>query len=285
MKLLKIMLVPLVLAGVALSFSYFVVNFTEYAVVTQLGKPVRIVKEPGLYFRIPFVQDVNLFDRRLQLFDGSPNEMLTKDKKNIVVDTYAKWKITDPLEFWTSVRDYRGAAQRLGDIVYAETRQEIGSYNLIDVINYKRMEIMQNITQAVDKKTESMGIVVIDLRVKRADLPSENEKAVFDRMRSEREKIAKRYRSEGQEEAQIIRAESDRLRQVMVADAYRQEQEIMGQGDAEAASIYAAALERDPEFYRFVRQLELYRKSLKDNSTLVLDDKSHFLESLMGSPE
>nr|WP_221270353.1 protease modulator HflC [Desulfurispira natronophila] len=269
------------MAGILAYFSLFIVSFTQSAVVTQLGKPVRTIHEPGLYVRIPFIQEVFYFDRRLLTFDGSTFDMLTRDKKTIVVDNYVQWRITDPLKFMTSVRNEEGARRRIGDLIYAEARREIGSFDFIDVINFHRMEIMRNITQSADEKARPLGIEIVDMRVKRADLPTENERAVFERMSTERAKIATQYRSEGEEAAARIRADSDRQKTIILAEAYREQEELRGEGDAIAAKLYAEALERNPEFYRFMRELDLYRDALKENSTIILNENSDFFRTLM----
>ncbi|WP_027390739.1 protease modulator HflC [Chrysiogenes arsenatis] len=273
---------PLVAVLIAVaSFSMFIVDFTQHAIITQLGKPVRAINDPGLYFRLPFVQDVQYFEKRLLLFDGSPTEMITRDKKNIVVDSYVVWRIADPLRFLTSVQNEAGGNRRIGDVMYGEARREIGSFDLIQVINHNRLEIMNNIAKGAAEKVADLGIQIIDMRIKRADLPTENERAIYDRMRSEREKMATLYRSEGEEEAQKIRAETDREKEIMLAEAYGNEQRIRGEGDALAAKIYADGLSRAPEFYRFMRELDLYKSSIHENSTIILDNNSVFYKRLM----
>lgn len=282
MKPVKFFIFPIIIVfGLLAYMSLYIVTFTQSAVVTQLGKPVRTIMEPGLYVKIPFIQEVFYFDRRLLTYDGSTFEMLSRDKKTIVVDNFMQWRITDPLLFMTSVHNEEGARRRIADLIYAEARLEIGSFDFIDVINYNRLEIMRSITSSANEKAQPLGIEIVDMRIKRADLPTENERAVFDRMATEREKIATQYRSEGEEAAARIRADSDRQRAIILAEAYREQEQLRGEGDAEAANIYAEALSRNPQFYRFMRELDLYRASLKENSTIILNEESEFFRSLM----
>lgn len=276
-----IVLIVAVLIGVNAAF--FVVDQTQQAIIVQLGKPVGEVKGPGLHFKIPFIQEVILFENRILDYDAAPAEILTKDKKNLVVDNYAKWRIVDPLKFYKSVRNINGALARLDDIVYAELRVELGRQNMSDIISKLRSQLMEVVTKASDQSAREYGISVVDVRIKRADLPKENERAVFGRMRTERERQAKRYRSEGQEAALKIRAEADREKTIILAEAYRQSQELRGVGDAEAARIYADAYNQDPEFYSFVRSLESYRKAIDEKTTLVMSQEDEFLKYLTNS--
>jgi membrane protease subunit HflC len=273
----------LLVAAVLIGFSVFTVSERQQAVVTQLGKPVRVVKDPGLHFKIPFLQQVTYFDDRLLDYDSAPTEVVTKDKKTLVVDNYSRWRIVDPLRFLQTVRDENGAQARLDDIIYSELRLELGLHTLNEIVAQKRREIFRKVTGRSNKKAKEYGIEVLDVRVKRADLPAENEKAVYDRMRAERQRIARQYRSEGKEQALRIRAETDKLRTIMLADAYEQEQRLRGEGDAEAIRIYAEAFQSDPEFYAFLRTLEAYRKSLKENTTVILPPDTQFLRFLKGS--
>ncbi len=274
--------VLIVLALIGLNTAFFMVDQTQQAVIVQLGKPVSGIIGPGLQFKIPFIQEVIYFENRLLDYDAAPSEILTEDKKNLLVDTYAKWRIIDPLKFYKTVRNIDGALARLDDIVFAELRVELGQHLMSQIISEKRDDIMKVVTERSDKAARDYGISVIDARIKRADLPKENERAVFGRMRTERERQAKRYRSEGQEAALKITAEADRKRTVLLAEAYRQSQTLRGQGDAEAAKIYAEAYNRDPEFYAFIRSLQAYDNSLDENTTMVLSPKDQFLQYLQG---
>jgi membrane protease subunit HflC len=257
---------------------FFTVDETMQAIVLQLGKPVGGVRGPGLHLKIPFVQDVNYFEKRLLDYDASPAEILTADKKNLVVDNYAKWNITDPLKFYKTVKNIQGAQARLDDIIYAEIRVELGRHIMSDIITTVRSDIMARVTERSDKKAKDYGISVRDVRMKRADLPQENERAVFGRMRTERERQAKKYRSEGQEESIKIQAEADKERTIILAEAYRKSQILKGEGDAEATRIYAESFGQDLEFFEFTRSLETYRNALDPNTTVVLSPDDEFLK-------
>jgi membrane protease subunit HflC len=236
------------------------------------------VKEPGLHTKIPFVQDVILFEQRLLDYDARPAEILTSDKKNLVVDNFAKWRIVDPLKFYKTVRDVRGASSRLDDIIFAELRVELGRHDMVEIISELRSEIMAAVTERSDEASRQYGIEVVDVRIKRADLPQENERAVFGRMQAEREREAKLYRSEGQEQALKIRAIADRQRAILLAEANRKSQEIRGEADAQATSIYAHAYRQDEGFYSFMRSLESYRQALDEDATLLLTTDQEYLD-------
>jgi membrane protease subunit HflC len=260
--------------------TFYSVAETEQAVVTQLGRPVRLVKAPGLYLKVPFLQQITFFENRLLDYDAAPAPVITRDKKNLVIDNYAKWQISDPLKFLQTVQNEGGAQARLDDIIYSKVREQLGLHDLVEVIATQRNSIMQAVTVGSDETATAYGITVIDVRIKRADLPPENAQAVYGRMRTEREREAKRYRSEGQEEALKIRAETDKQRTILLAEAYEQEQVIRGEGDAAAIRIYAAAFQQDPDFFDFARTLEAYKKSLKGKTTLVLPPQMEFLRYL-----
>lgn len=278
-----VIMVALLGAAFVLFSSLFTVSEIQQGVVTQLGKPVRVVKNPGLHFKLPFFQQVIFFDNRLLDYDSAPTEVVTKDKKALVVDNYSRWRIKDPLLMLQTVQNENGAQARLDDIIYSELRLELGLHSLIEIVASKRKEIFSKVTASSNEKAKEYGIEIIDVRVKRADLPPENEKAVFGRMRAERQRIARQYRSEGKEEALKIRSKTDKLRTILLADAYQQEQILRGNGDASAVTIYAEAFERDQEFYAFIRTLEAYKQSLKNNTTVILPPDSQFLRFLKES--
>jgi membrane protease subunit HflC len=259
---------------------FYTVSETEQVVVTQLGRPVRLVRTPGLHLKIPFLQQLTFFDGRLLDYDSAPAPVITRDKKSLVVDSYAKWHVNDPLKFLQTVQNEAGAQARLDDIVYSKVREQLGLHDLAEIIANKRDPIMHAVTIGSNDAAAAYGIAVVDVRIKRADLPPENAQAVYGRMRAEREREAKRYRAEGQEEALKIRAETDKQRTIMLAEAYKQEQAIRGEGDAEAIRIYAQAFQQDPDFFAFVRTLEAYRKSLKGKTTLLLPPHMEFLKYL-----
>jgi len=281
MKGKTILAIILVVVGlIVLSSSAFTVDQTESAIVLQFGNPKRTVTKPGLEFKIPFVQDVVKLDNRILDYDAAPTDIVTKDKKTIRVDNFAKWRIIDPLLFYQSVRNDAGAHARLDEIVYSELRVDVGSNNLSDVVSGKRSEIMATVTKRSDEKVRKYGFEVIDVRIKRADLPEANERAVYNRMVAERQRDAKRYRSEGEEEAAKIRSTADKEKAIILAEAYREAQTIMGEGDAAALKTYAAAYNLDPDFYQFTRTLEAYRTALRDKTTLVLSPESEFFKYL-----
>jgi membrane protease subunit HflC len=255
------------------------------AIVLQLGEPVRTVREPGLYFKLPFVQNVLYFDRRLLEHDASPKELLTRDKQQLVVDNYSRWRIIDPLQFYRAVRNEAGGQSRLDDIVYSNLRETLGRHTLRDVVSDKRADLLKEVTQRSNDKAKEFGIEVLDVRIKRADLPEKNEQNVFNRMRTERERLAKKFRAEGEEEAQKIRSEADKQAQILLADARQQSEIVRGQGDAAAVKIFADAYGKDPEFYELTRTLEAYRKSLGEGTTVVLSPKSEFYRFLYGLGE
>jgi modulator of FtsH protease HflC len=247
------------------------------AMVVQLGEPVRIVQEPGLYWKLPFVQNVLFFDKRLMEYDASPREILTKDKQQLLIDNYARWRILDPLQFYRTVRSEAGATSRLDDVIYSNVRENLGRHTLSEIIGTTRVQLMTEVTKTTNEKTREYGIEVVDVRIKRADLPEKNEMNVFSRMRTERERLAKKFRAEGDEEARKIRSASDKDVAVLTADAHKQSEIVRGQGDAQAVRIYADAYDRDPAFYEFVRTLEAYRTSIHSGTTVILSPDSQFL--------
>ena len=271
-----IIIALLILANLTL----FIVDETKQAIVLQFGKPIRVIKEPGLNFKLPFIQNVIFFEDRLLVYDAAPTEIITKDKKTLIVDNYARWKIIDPLKFLQTVRDLNGAQARLDDIVYSELRVDLGLFNMSEIVSEKRESVMKRVTNISNEKANTYGIEIVDVRIKRVDLPPENEKYIFERMRAERERIAKQYRAEGQEEAAKIIAETEREKTVILAEAYKTAQTLKGEGDAEAVRIYAESFKQDPEFYKFYRTLEAYRKTFKDKTTVLLSTDSDFLKYL-----
>jgi membrane protease subunit HflC len=258
------------------NLAFYTVPQWLQAIVVQLGEPVRTVHEPGLYVKIPFIQSVTYFDRRLLEYDASPKEILTKDKQQLVVSNFSRWRISDPLKFYRTVRNEAGAQSRLDDIVYSILRENLGRHTLREIVNEQRDSLMQEVTRDSNTKASEYGIEVLDVRIKRADLPEKNEQNVFYRMRTERERLAKKFRAEGDEEARKIRSEADKEVQILTAEARKQAEITRGQGDAQAVKIFADAYGRDAEFYRLVRTLEAYRKSINDGTTLILSPDSEF---------
>ncbi len=261
---------------VIVSQALHTVDQTESALVVQLGKPVKAITAPGLHFKKPFIQQVIKFDNRLLLYDAAPSVIITKDKKNLVVDNYAKWRIVDPLRYYQTVKNETGAQSRLDDIIFSNLRQELGKHDLVDIISKTRASLMGTVTEKTNEAAKAFGIEVVDVKIKRADLPPENERAVFERMRAEREREAKRYRSEGEERALGIRAKADREKTILLSEATRKAQVLKGEGDAVATKLYAQAYTKDPEFFYFLKTMEAYKKTLGDRDMLVLTPESEF---------
>ncbi len=260
---------------------FFTVDQTQQAILVQMGKPVGETLGPGLHFKLPFIQRVVRFEHRILVYDAAPAEILTEDKKNLVVDNYSKWQIIDPLKFYQTVRNITGAQSRLDDIVYAQLRVELGLHTLTEVVSEARSTLMEKVTVKSDKLAADYGIKVVDVRIKRADLPPENERYVFDRMKAEREREAKRYRSEGMEKSIKIKTAADRDKAIILAQAYQEGQKIKGEGDMESIKIYADAMTKGPEFYDFIRSIEAYEKGLNNGiTTFILTPDSEFLKFL-----
>lgn len=278
----KPMLIIVVLAAIFIlgQQCFFVVDQTERAIVLQLGRPLDGVRSPGLHFKLPFVQNAVLFDVRVLDYDTKPSEVITRDKKTMVVDNYVKWRIVEPLQFYRTVRTIPRAEARMDDIVYSEMREALGRFSLIEIVAINRAEIMEQVTASSKLLLEELGVEIMDVRIKGTDLPAENERAIFGRMRAEREREARQYRSEGMEEAAKIKAATDRERSIILAEAERQGEILRGEGDAEATRIYAEALSRNPDFYEFNRSLEAYRQSMKSNTRIILTPESPFLKHM-----
>ena len=274
------LIVFLVAVAILADSAMFIVDEREQVVVTQLGEPVATIQEPGLNYKIPFIQQLHTFDDRLLYSDAEPAQIYTQDKKNLIVDNYARWRITDPLKFLVSVQNVANAQTRLDDIIYSAIREELGQRTLVEIVSTHRQAIMDTVTVRSRVSASTLGIEILDVRIKRADLPRENKANVFDRMKAERSRQAKEYRAEGEEAATKIRAETDLAVTKLTSDAFQKAQLIRGQGDAEALRIYAEAFQRDPKFYEFVRTLEAYEKTLGEGTTVVLPPKSDFFKYL-----
>jgi membrane protease subunit HflC len=278
----KLSLAGIILAAAALvaSMSAFVVDQREQALVLQFGNPQKVVTTAGLHFKMPW-QSVETFDRRLLESDALPNEVITKDKKSILVDNYTRWRITDPLQVYQVARTQTGVAARMQDVVRGKVRELLGQHTLHEIVSggdqaTLRIELMQSIQRRANADVSELGIEVVDVRIKRADLPQENSEAVFQRMKAERNRIAKEYRSEGEEAAKEIRARAEKDVKFLLADAYKNAQIIRGHADAKATKVYASAHQRDPKFYAFVRSLEAYRQSIGEGTRMVLSPESEF---------
>lgn len=274
--------VIVVLVGAATQ-SVFIVDETNQAIVTRVGEYQYTADEPGIYVKIPFVNAVHHVDRRLLSSDAAVQEYLTLDKKRLRVDHVTRWRIVDPLRFYVTVRTQAGARARLDDVVFSEMRRELASYPFDVVIAERREQIMENVARNAARQALSFGIQVEDVRIKRADLPSEVQNSVFERMKAERSREANRYRAEGDEQSAQIRAGADREKAVILADAYEESQKTRGDGEGQAIAIYAQALQQDPEFYSFQRRLESYSKILRAGDTLVLPSDSELFAYLTSS--
>jgi membrane protease subunit HflC len=301
-----------VLLIIFLSSAFFIVDETKQAVVTLFGEPVTVIlgsipkdlkattlaaineyekerntkitiKEgAGLYLKLPILHKVTLIEDRLLEYDSEPTDIVTKDKKHLLVDNFARWRIVNPLLFVQTVGTERGAITRLDDIIYSVLREELAKSNLVEIVRTEnipslkehietgREAIMQAVTRKADRTAQGYGIQLVDVRIKRADLPQENLNAVFNRMRAERERISKQYRSEGEEEAAKIRAETDRDVKFILADAYKEAETIKGRGDGRAAAIYAKSYSAHEEFYEFLQSLETIEKSTTDKDQLIM---------------
>ena len=255
----------------------------EQVIVTQFGEYVRTINKAGLATKLPFIQTVTRFDRRVLATHAPQAEYLSQDKKRLVADPVTRWRIADPLKFYKTVRDESGARARLDDLVFSELRREVASHTFASVIGAQREGIMNSVAASARERAGEFGIEVIDVRIKRADLPREVQASVFGRMQAEREREAKRYRSEGEEEAAKLRAETEKQRTIILASAEQQAQRLRGEADAAAAQIYAQAHGKNPEFYSFVRSLQAYEAFVGKRSTLLLSADSTIFRYLGGS--
>ena len=257
--------------------SVFTVPQWRQALVLQFGKPVQVITDPGLHFKLPIVQDVALFDRRVLEFDAPKEEIIASDQKRLVVDAFTRYRIVNPLKFFQTVNNEAVVRTRLAAIINASIRQALGNVPLQDIISGERAALMSQIRDIVNGEADDFGIDVIDVRIKRADLPEENSEAVFRRMQTEREREAKELRAEGAEEAQKVRAIADRKRVILIAEAKKTAQITRGQGDSEAVRIFADAFGKDVEFFAFYRSMEAYREALgSEDTTMVLSPDSEF---------
>jgi modulator of FtsH protease HflC len=260
--------------------STFVVGEWEQGVVLQFGKDVRTIDQPGLNFKLPLIQEFIRFQKRVLAAEARPAEYITLDKKRLTVDTVSRWKIAHPLRFYQTVTDYSGAIARLNDIISARLRQEIADHNFKEFIREERERIMQSVTKGTAQMAERFGITVIDVRIKRVDLPEEVQASVFARMKAERERIAKRYRAEGDEQAREIRANAQKEKEIIMAEAYQKAEALRGEGDGEATTIYADAYGKDTELFSFLRHLETYKRVFGEGTTILLRPDSDLLKFL-----
>jgi membrane protease subunit HflC len=303
---ITVMILAAVVAVVVLSNALYTVGETQQVVITQFGKPVgKPITTPGLKLKMPFTQTVHYFEKRFMEWDGDPNQIPTKDKRFIWVDSYARWRITDPLLFFQRLRDERGAQSRLDDILDGETRNVIAKNELIDIVRstnrpfvvaediadlskpeaaekveHGREKLTQEVLQNARRRTGDLGIEILDFRIKQINYVEAVRQEVYARMISERKRIAELYRAEGAGEAARIAGEKERQLRVVESEAYRKAQEIRGKADAQAADIYAAAYNRDPDFYRFLKSMGTLRESIDPETTLILSTDSELLKYL-----
>ncbi|HMW54895.1 MAG: protease modulator HflC [Accumulibacter sp.] len=266
---------------VVLGATIFTVDQRQYAIIFQLGEVRNVIEEPGLYFKWPLIQNVRYFDKRILTLDSTePERFITSEKKNVLVDSFTKWRIVDPKLYYISVAGDEGRAKtRLTQTVNAGLREEFGKRTVHDVVSGERDKIMAQMREKADLDARKIGVQIVDVRVKRVELPSDVSESVYRRMDAERKRVANELRSQGAAEAEKIRADADKQREVIVAEAYRDAQKMKGEGDAKASAIYAQAFEGSPEFYAFYRSLEAYRNSFKGkNDLIVVEPNSDFFK-------
>ena len=278
-------LVILAVIGLAcLASSAFIVNQAEQAIVLRFGAYRDTIKAPGLHFKQPFIEDVVFFDQRLLALDSADEQIILGDQKRVVVDTYTRYRISDPLRFYQSVRNETNVRSQLTQIVQSAMRRVMGTIMLPSILSEERTQIMQQIQQDVSEAAKSLGVSVVDVRIRRADLPEETSQAIYDRMKSERERQAKELRAQGYEWGQQIRARAERERTVILAEAQRQSQILRGDGDGLANKAYADAFNQDPQFFALYRSLQAYRTALGDGTTMVLSPDSDFFRYFGNGP-
>ena len=299
MKVLStIAILALIALAVVVSGAFYTVNEAQQVVITQFGKPIgKPITEPGLHFKLPFIQEANYFEKRFIAWDGDPNQIPTKDKRFIWVDTYARWRIADPLLFFQRLRNQRIAQSRLDDILDGGTRNVVASHKLIELvrsgiekhtskelapIKFGREALAKEVLKQASSKAKDLGIEILDFRFKRINYVEDVRQKVYARMIAERKRIAEQYRAEGAGEAARIAGEKQRQLRIITSNAYKTAKEIKGQADAKAARIYAEAYDKDPEFFQFLRSLEAYKSGLSKGTTLVISPKNDFLKFLKG---
>ena len=283
-RLLTIIAVALVVAGIFAMSSLFIVEQTEEALVLRLGEVRDVIPSPGLKMKLPFVENVIFYDNRLLDFEPPPEEVIVSDQKRLVVDTYTRYRITNPLLFYQTVNSEAAVRARLSAMVNGSLRRVLGNVTLSALLSHQRSAIMGQIRDEVTAQGKSFGIDVVDVRIRRADLPEENSQAIFARMQSEREQQARQYRGEGAEAAQTVRANAERERTVILAEAQRDAQRVRGDGDAESIRVYAGAFGQDKEFFAFYRSMQAYREALTGRSTsFVLTPDSGFFRFFQNS--
>lgn len=280
MSTLSIIVVTIFFLG---SSAIYIVDERQQAILFQLGEVIDVKTEPGLYFKIPVAQNVRYFEKRILTMDTEePERFITSEKKNVLVDLFVKWRIIDVKQYYISVRGDESLAQtRLAQTINASLRDEFGNRTVHDVVSGERDVIMEIMRQKADNDARSIGVEVVDVRLKRVDLPQEVSESVYRRMEAERKRVANELRSTGAAESEKIRADADKQREIILAEAYREAQKTMGDGDSQAAATYATAFQKDPEFYAFWRSIDAYKQSFKNKSDMmVLEPTSDFFKYL-----
>lgn len=285
-RLLPIIGIIVAVLGITAYSAMFTVHETKQALVLQFGEHKRTIDQPGLNFKIPFIQNVIFLERRVLAVDTPPEEVIASDQKRIVVDAFARFRISDPLLFFQSIGNERLARGRLSPLINSAIRSVLGKQEFASVLSAERAGLMSAISDAVNTQARQFGIKIVDLRIKRADLPEENSQAIFRRMNAERKRDANEARARGEEEALRIRARAERQKKVLLAEARKQSEILRGDGDAARAAIFNEVASKDPEFYAFYRSLQAYRQALRsDDTTLVLSPNSTFFEFFGNLPD
>jgi membrane protease subunit HflC len=276
--------VVLAFVAAVLSSGMYILDQTEEAIILRLGAWQSTVLEPGLHFKMPFLESAVVYDRRLLALNTPDEQILLGDQKRVVVDTYTRYRIVDPLKFYQSVRSESNARSQLGSIIQSSMRRVMGTIMMPTLLSDKRTDVMRTIQKDVAEVAKPLGVEVVDVRLRRADLPDETSQAIYDRMKSERERQAKELRAQGYEWGQQIKGKADRDRTVILAESQRQSQILRGEGDAQSSRIYGEAFSQDSQFYAFYRTLQAYRSSLGEGTTLVLSPDNDFLKYLGNGP-
>lgn len=280
----KILIIGSFLIAIIFAFNmFFVVNQTEQAVVFQFGKPKRVVKNAGLSIKVPFLENIIYFDSRLQEINTEDKEVIASDQKRLIINAFVKYKIVDPILYYTTVKDEYGFKNKFSTILDSSLRQVIGEVPLNSLLSEKRIDVMEKIQDVVDAKAKQFGVEIVDVRITRSDLPQANSNAIYKRMQTDREREAREIRAEGEEMAQKIRANTDKEKTFLLAEARKKAEIIMGEGEAMANKIYSKSYSKDPEFYEFYRTMQAYKNSLNNSKTkLILSPNSEFLKGING---
>ena len=275
--------------GIIVWDSLFTVHQTQQALVLQFGDPKQAITDPGLNFKLPFIQNVEYFDKRILSYDGAAEEVIAADQKRLVVDSFVRFRIDDPLKFFQSVGNENIARSRIGSMLNSSLRAVLGEVPLSSVLTGERAALMKDITERVNLEAANLGVVITDVRIKRADLPEANSQAIYARMKTEREREAREFRAQGAEEAQRVRSRADREKRVLLAEAQKQAQILRGHGDGERNRIFAGAYGQDPEFFAFYRSMQAYSEALtREDTTMVLTPTSdffRFFNDIQGRPK